>query len=319
MSKKLNLSDRVKKRANIVSTQSTLVKDLMQVPKKDVGKNIPHHVAFQKDAVHQLDILFLPSDNGYKYCLTVVDIYSRSADGEPIKNKTSKGVVEALKKIYSRPYLNKPSIFFQVDDGTEFKGDFTKYAEENNIAIRRALPNRHRQQAVVEALNGTIARVIFELQNIEELGTRKVNKKWVKILPTVIEEYNGMIKEKKPKKETMGKPTCAGDGCNLFQEGDSVRVILDYPINIATGKKLDGKFRKTDIRWSEEIHKIENIVIAPNQPPLYQVKGIKANYTKNQLKKVETPKKVKEVIKPKEVKMIGTTPVKTRKTKNKNI
>jgi len=91
-----------------------------------------------------------------------------------------------------------------------------------------------------------------------------------------------------------------------------VRVILDYPINIATGKKLDGKFRKTDIRWSEKIHKIENIVIAPNQPPLYQLEGIQANYTKNQLKKV------KEVIKTnKEVKMIGTTPVKTRKNKIK--
>ena len=312
MKKKQNLSDRVKGKLNIPEKQSTLIKDLMQVPKKDVKNNTPHHVAFQKDAVHQLDILYLPSDNGFKYFLTVIDIYSRSADGEPIKSKTSKAVVEALKKIYSRSYLNKASIFLQVDEGTEFKGEFTKYAEENKIAIRRALPNRHRQQAVVEAFNGTIARVIFELQNIEELGTRKVNKKWVKILPIVIKEYNEMIKENKPKKETIGKPKCDGDSCNLFQEGDNVRVILDYPINIATGKKLDGKFRKTDIRWSEKVHKIENIVIAPNQPPLYQLEGIQANYTKNQLKKV------KEVIKTnKEVKMIGTTPVKTRKNKIK--
>ena len=312
MKKKQNLSDRVKGKLNISSKESHLIKDLMQVPKKDVKNNIPHHISFKKDVTHQLDLLFLPSDNGYKYALTVIDVYQKTADAEPIKSKTSKAVVDALKKIYSRSYLNKPTIFFQVDSGTEFISEFTKYAEQNQIAIRRALPNRHRQQAVIEALNGTIARVIFELQNIEELGTRKVNKKWIKALPTVVKEYNEMIKENKPKKETIGKAKCEGDACNLLQEGDSVRVILDYPINIATGKKLDGKFRKTDIRWSEKIHKIENIVIAPNQPPLYQLEGIQANYTKNQLKKV------KEVIKTnKEVKMIGTTPVKTRKNKIK--
>ena len=58
-----------------------------------------------------------------------------------------------------------------------------------------------------------------------------------------------------------------------------------------------------------KLHEIENIILAPNQPPLYQLKGIPANYTQNQFRKVETPK-----VETKDgQKYIGSTIVKTRK------
>lgn len=41
--------------------------NLIKVPKKDKGKNMPHIDDFIKNATQQADILFLPNDDGYKY------------------------------------------------------------------------------------------------------------------------------------------------------------------------------------------------------------------------------------------------------------
>jgi len=70
--------------------------------------------------------------------------------------------------------------------------------------------------------------------------------------------------------------------------GQNVRVKLDYPINAATGKKLIGKFRETDIRFSKEIYKIIDVILQPNQPVMYQLNNNKQMtlYTLFQLQKV---------------------------------
>ena len=48
---------------------------------------------------HQADILFLPSDRGYKYLLVVVDISTRLIDAEQLKDKNASSVVKGFKKI----------------------------------------------------------------------------------------------------------------------------------------------------------------------------------------------------------------------------
>ena len=337
------LSEEVKNRLNISKEKSKLVSELMKIPKKDKIKNIPHHESYKKDAVHQMDLLFLPSDNQYKYALTVIDVFDRTADAEPLRQKTASSVVKALVKIYSRNYLSIPKMWIQVDDGSEFKGEMNEFAKKHKIGIRRALPNRHRQQASVEALNGILAKIIFELQAIEEVSTNKVNKKWVKNLPIIIEEYNKKLSNSVKTKKKSNHATCQGDSCNLLNEGDYVRRILDYAIDNATGKKIDSKFRGTDARWSKELYKIENVILAPGQPPLYKLEGINTNYTKNQLqliknKKIEDNLKMDKKNAPsesekheisennqdeqeksdsksisEEKKFIGTTPIKSRK------
>lgn len=58
-------------------------RSLFKKPVRDTGANQPHAVAFAKDSVHQIDTLFLPDDNGYKYCLVCVDVYSGLTDAQP--------------------------------------------------------------------------------------------------------------------------------------------------------------------------------------------------------------------------------------------
>jgi hypothetical protein len=66
--------------------------------------------------------------------------------------------------------------------------------------------------------------------------------------------------------------------------GTRVRIILDHPEEIATKKRLSGKFRAGDIRWSRDIYKITAVLLRPDFPPMYNVDdGTKIQRTKQQL------------------------------------
>ena len=76
---------------------------------------------------------------------------------------------------------------------------------------------------------------------------------------------------------------CKGRSYKLLKYGTQVRVVLDYPKDIK-GKRLYGKFRKSDMRWERTPRKITKIVLKAGQPPLYKVSGIgNALYTREQL------------------------------------
>ena len=81
---------------------------------------MPHIVSGKEDSIHQADLLFLPNDDGYKYALVVVDVATGDTDAEPIKNKTPRDVMNAIKNIYERKYLNVPTFELVVDSGNEF-------------------------------------------------------------------------------------------------------------------------------------------------------------------------------------------------------
>ena len=63
--------------------EDNIVTNLTKAPKKDKGVNMPNTLAGKKHAVHQMDLLFLPEDDGYRYALVVVDVATRAMDAEP--------------------------------------------------------------------------------------------------------------------------------------------------------------------------------------------------------------------------------------------
>lgn len=249
--------------------------------------------------VHQMDVLFLPDDEGYKYALVAVDLGSRATDAEPLKKLDSQSVLDAILKIYKRGILKQPTQTIQVDMGSEFKSVFKQYFENKNINLRVAQVNRHRQQGLVESRNKSIGTPLLKRQTAEELITGEPSREWVHYLPEVIKFINKkfIIKpewdEKKPNYDKIFAPTkCTGNDCNVLSEGTQVRYLLDEPIDITSGKKLHGKFRATDIKWSIKPTTIERYQLMPNQPILYKLKGKSALYTKNQLQIVDINSKL---------------------------
>lgn len=266
-----------------------LLVNLHKIPKKDKGANLPHIKATEKNAYHQADILFLPNDDGYKYALVVVDVYSRHCDARPLKTKDSEEVLNAFISIYNGEYLEKP-YKLGVDPGTEFKGKVKKYMEEHKIWLKVGKPGRHRQQALVEYKNKLIAQVLFKRMTAQELLTGVQSNEWVEDLPKVIRVINKLSKPQPPI-DYDKLPRCSGDSCELLNEGTKVRVMLEEP-RAATerGEKLIGKFRATDIRWNPEKHIVTDILLKPDSPPLYVLDNDNSTvYTKNQLQVI--PKK----------------------------
>ena len=128
------------------------VDQLLKKPIKDKrNKSTYPTTLYKKDFIHQLDLLVLPYSDDHKerYALVVIDMSSRLIDAEPLKNKDSKSVVDAIKKIYKRNILKQPSQI-DTDSGSEFKGDFHQYLKQNNIKHKVALPNRHSQVGLAE-------------------------------------------------------------------------------------------------------------------------------------------------------------------------
>ena len=70
--------------------------------------------------------------------------------------------------------------------------------------------------------------------------------------------------------------------------GTKVRIQLDNPIDYVEERKLHGKFRTGDIRYTKKIGEITRFYLRPDQPPMYEVdNNSKVAYTKYQLQVVK--------------------------------
>jgi len=207
-----------------------------------------------------------PEDNtGYKYALVVVDDHDKKCDAVAIKERSQEAVLEGFKEIYSHGILKKPSIQLEVDPGTEFNGLTTYF---KGVHIRRGLTNRHRQQSLVEFKNQIIGKIIHQLQAIDELKTGHTNTSWVKELPSIIKEINEVY-VKPVNTQLSDSVFISNKNKVILPEGTKVRLSLDYPIDVASNKRIDSKFRSSDIRFSKDIHKVKEILLKPGFPPMY--------------------------------------------------
>lgn len=278
------------------------IANLYKVPKKDKGVNMPHFQDMKPGATVQIDLLFLPDDKGYKYLLVAIDTASRLTDAEPLDSKDSDAVLDALKDIFDRGIVKKPSYSLEVDHGSEFKGAVKKYCQKEGIYLRVAKVGRHRQQALVERRNQTIGEAIHKGLTYEQLKSGKLETGWVKYLKPILKSLNEYVEEQ-PKQKIPDEPVCEGDSCKMLEIGTKVRVQLDEPKE-STGQKLSGKFRKSDIRWDPKIREIKQVLIKPGSPPMYLLDGKEAGdkkvdfsaaYTKNQLQVVPKDEKLPDI------------------------
>ena len=247
------------------------VYNLFKKPQKETKKDAPRFYNQQENDTHQADILYLPDDDGYKYCLVVVDVATSKADAEPMKKRNSADVLKAIKKIYRRSILDLPE-HLTVDSGGEFKKDFLDHFRDQEINVKKALPGRHRQVAMVERKNQILGRVLFMRMFSQELLTGETSKEWVEDLPLIVDKMNEKYSHEPYTDEQLFKKFNPWEDLkqNMTPLGTRVRVMLDEPRNIQDDK-LIGKFRDTDHRWTKEIYKVINYVLDPHQPILYKV------------------------------------------------
>ena len=93
----------------------------------------------------------------------------------------------------------------QVDPGREFMGSVNKEMESRKTYIRRGRTEIHRDQAIVERFNRTLAERLFGHQYAVEmlLPEGKRSTEWVKRLPDVVGVLNNEVTSLTGKKPSV--------------------------------------------------------------------------------------------------------------------
>lgn len=275
--------------------------------KQKTFNNIKNNIPHKEDYNFMADLLELPkTKKDFKYLLVVVDLASDEFDIEPMTNKESQTVLNAMKTMFKRKHINKPYATIRTDGGSEFKSVFHKYLQENLKVLHKvALPNRHKQMANVESLNKQLARLFNGYMNKIEIETKKTYREWTDILKIVREELNKIRKKdvKKLPDHTSFNPT----QLNKYKVGDIVHQKLDWAENALGNKQSTPFFRMGDFRFSSVPKKILQVLIMNDYPYYrYIIEGLpNVSYSENELiisVEKESKFKVKKIIGKKKIK-----------------
>ena len=230
---------------------------------------------------------FASYNNGYKYILCIIDVFSKFAWCIPLKNKTAASILTAVKDVVSESKRQPEKIW--VDRGSEFYNkDFKSWATKNKITIYSTYGES--KSVVVERF----------IRTLKELITRKFSstqsRDWVKILPGVLKYYNN-------KYHTTIKmsPTEASDPMNevqvynnvnheekvkkkkpKFKVGDQVRISV-----------VKGKFEKGYTpNFSYEVYTVSKVL--DTNPITYKLvdyneDAISGSFYENEMLKTKHP------------------------------
>ena len=122
-------------------------------------------------------------NNGYKFILTVIDVFSKKAYARPLKQKTGQALVTAFKSVLTES-RECPRILL-TDKGTEFKNAaFQRLLKERGIRFVTS-QNAEIKASVVERFNKTLKNRLFRY------FTREKTHRYTPVLQALIDNYNG--------------------------------------------------------------------------------------------------------------------------------
>ena len=275
-----------------------------------------HYDITLPNQLHQIDLLFLPEDDGYKYALCLVDVASRYKAARPLQTKEAQELLSNLKDIYQNDEFLVVPKQLNFDRGGEFNNDklreWATPAEEDVRKSKRKTKSKYRkvQQKVelimnekgqhvslVENMNKQLARLIFKDQVIDELKRGRQNTKWVDKLQDYIDILNnrktrliGLKPIDAIKMDVVIQPQNdfkQSDKERYHDIGTEVRRLLnkdevqDY---LTKQIKIERK-RATDAIWSLNTYRVVELFIDKNKLILHRIED---NETKQKFKNLYT-------------------------------
>ena len=237
---------------------------------KPVRRRFDKRTVFAKqvDDIWTADLVdmssFSRSNKGYKYLLTVIDVFSKYGWIVPLKTKTDKDVAQAFRKLF----LGGPPSRLWTDKGTEFYNQqLTAVLVANNVTLYST--ENEEKSSIVERWNRTMKNIIWKY------FTANNTQEYIDVLPSMVEKYNNTYH-----RSIMLTPSDTGDPSNYqhvhnafyakvnarkatspnFHVGDKVRI---------TRKK--GTFEKGFTpNWTEEVFTSSSV--NATKPPTYAIK-----------------------------------------------
>lgn len=236
-------------------------------------------------------------NDGYKYILTVIDIFSRYAWAIPLKTKTAKETAKAFESIIKET-KELPNALW-VDQGKEFLNKDVKNVLKN-VKIYSTFGEA--KAAYVERLNRTLKGIMYKQFTVQQ------NRRWIDMLKDIVEKYNSKTHRSiglKPvdvyyKKQNISLEIEATKRTKpKFKVGDRVRISY----------KRRQVFDKSYFpQWTWEIFIIDKVI--QSNPWTYKIKDfngevIEGSFYESELQKTKQKKDtylVESILKTKKVK-----------------
>ena len=163
--------------------QPTYTLHRMARKKYPTRKYIVHDIDEQWQADLADVSLIAKQNKGYRFILTVIDIFSRYAWARPLKTKSGKEVAAAFKDIFREGRIPKR---IQTDQGKEFENrEIARLFNEHQIelfSVKSAY-----KAAIVERFNRTLKTKLWRY------FTMSLKEKWTDVLQDVVNSYNKSI------------------------------------------------------------------------------------------------------------------------------
>ena len=256
---------------------------------KPVRHNFPRRRVVVKGLrdLYQADLIemipYARLNKGNKYILIVIDVFSKFVWAHPLKSKMGREVATAFKKILKNLPKN-----LQTDQGKEFYNkDFMQVMKSYGI-------NHYSTFSSIKA--SVVERVIRTIKSsMWKSFTLQGNKKWIDLLPEVVEKYNNtyhttikmrpnQVNKSNEKKllKTVYSHIKQVNPNSKFNVGDYVRI-----------SKYRTVFRKGySENWTNEIFKI--VAKKLTFPTMYTIQDQKGDtvhggFYEHELQKVKFP------------------------------
>ncbi|CAB3994981.1 uncharacterized transposon-derived [Paramuricea clavata] len=290
------LYEDVKKEGRFALSRKEIREWLMKQDAYTLHKPIRRHFKRNRvivggiDQQWQMDLADMQSmqkfNDGYRYLLVCIDVFSEYAWVVPLKNKTGPMLVEAFKVILTSG--RKPE-GIMTDQGTEFLNKhFRALMKEEDIELYNTY--NETKASVVERLIRTLKTKMWCY------FTAKKTMRYVDILPDLIYSYNHSVhrsiktkpvdvtaeNEKKVWHTLYDDHNVVKNVKYKFKVGDQVRI-----------SKMKRTFEKGYLpNFSKEIFTISKQI--PRDPPVYKLKDLDGEELKGAFYEKELQKIIKE-------------------------
>lgn len=250
--------------------------------RKVVSKNVDD--IWSADLVEMIP--YARFNKGYKYLLTVIDVFSKYGWIIPLKTKGGIGVTNAFKELFK---VKVPTRLW-TDRGTEFYNKPMKELLAKKKVILYSTQNIEKA-VVVERWNRTIKR------NMWKYFTANHTQKYIDILPALVDKYNNTYhrsikctprEARDPKNWPRVYEALYGDTSELakepkFRVGDTVRI---------TRKKTIFEKGFTP-NWTDKTYTISRV--KKTKPPTYVIKNDRGEEIKGTFYEAELQKTTQKI------------------------
>ena len=232
-------------------------------------KVIVNHI----DEIWSADLVFMDKlskwNKGFKYLLTVIDVFSKFAWVIPLKDKKGSSITTAFADIIKK-YKRKPK-YLWVDKGSEFYNKtFKEWLLQNDIELYSTF--NEGKAVVIERFNRTLKSRMYKQFTIQN------NTIWYNIIDKLVDEYNETkhgsirltpVEASKKKNHGLVYFNLYGD-IEALKQKPKFKICDKVRISKYKRKVFDKGFTPN---WTEEVFTVDKIQYT--NPITYKLKDLR--------------------------------------------